>query len=81
MKLRKPGDKVFVIIKHTDTENSFVLDIRARILKSQFKLDHPKSKISWFVEDLYGDSKGSFHEEELFDTKEDAIKSILGGKE
>lgn len=81
MKLRKPGDKVFVVIKHTDTENSFVLDIRARILKNQFKLDYPKSKISWFVEDLYGDSKGSFHEEELFDTKEEAIKSILGGKE
>lgn len=78
--MRKTGDKVFVIIKHTDTENSFVLDIRARILKNQFKFDYPKDKIYWFVEDLYGDSKGSFCEEELFDTKEDAIKSILGDK-
>lgn len=77
--MRKPGDKVFVVIKHTDTENSFVLDIRARILKFQF--NYYKFKPSWFVEDIYGNSKGSFYEEELFDTKEDAIKSIIGGKE
>lgn len=74
----KKGDEVFVIIKFTNTENSFVVDIRKRILTSPVILPKDNSEpFSWWTTDIDGNSKGSHSCKELFRSKDEALRTIL----
>lgn len=72
----KKGDVVFVIVKATNTENSFVIDIRKRILYQPTGLYKTGNEPhAWYTTDVEGNAKGSYAE--LFKTKDEALRTIL----
>ena len=70
--MRKSGDRVFVISKYINTENSFAVEVRTRVLKT--RLD---DEDAWWVENIYGTAKGKVSEKDMFDSNEEAIQHAL----
>lgn len=72
----KKGDVVFVVIKFTNTDNSFTIDIRKRILTEPTELCKTGNEpYAWYTTDVEGNSKGSYAE--LFKTKDEALRTML----